>query len=91
MYIYIFQSFLLVMNLIKSKGLLDMHVVVDIIFLRIVIVNKGISKNKFFCLVHVLSDRHLLPFALRTLYYSKNNCKVDIQMFRKLSLNDFSI
>lgn len=48
---------------------MDMHVVVDIIFLRIVIVNKGISKNKFFCLVHVLSDQHLLPFALRTLYY----------------------
>lgn len=70
---------------------MDMHVVVDIIFLRIVIVNKGISKNKFFCLVHVLSDQHLLPFALRTLYYLKNNCKVDIQMFRKLSLNDFSI
>lgn len=33
---------------------MDMYVVVDIIFLRIVIVNKGIFKNKFFCLV--LSD-----------------------------------
>lgn len=35
---------------------MDMYVIVYIIFLRGVIVNKGIFKNKFFCLVYVLSD-----------------------------------